>query len=90
MRFAAGGGWHSRSWGDDDNGAVDASATAGSKGLFVPGGPQARRRRRRPAPAARPNAAALAGLAVPPVPTTTSAGPCAALAAPGADVGLLR
>jgi hypothetical protein len=91
MRFeAAAGGWHSRSWGNDDNGAVDASAAAGSKGVLVPGGPQARRWRRRPAPAARPNASALVGLAVPPIATTTSAGPCAALAAPSADVGLLR
>jgi hypothetical protein len=91
MRFeAAAGGWHSRSWGNDDNGAVDASAAAGSKGVLVPGGPQARRWRRRPAPAARPNASALVGLAVPPIATTTSTGPCAALVAPSADVGLLR
>jgi len=69
---------------------VDASAAAGSEGLSVQGGPQARRRRRgRPAPAARPHAAPLAGLALPPS-AAAPAGPRAALAAPGAAVGLLR
>lgn len=76
---------------DDDDGAVDASAADGSEGLFVPGGPQARRRRRgRPAPAARPHAAALAGLALPPAAAAAPAGPRAPLAAPGAALGRLR